>query len=222
MNTLRSAFLSLVAGSAIAFSGNVHAVTLVKWDLTGAPGNLPVAGVSFDPGVTTLNLDLGPDITPTIYANSVVAAQWTGGTVPANGDYFTFALLIDSESTFTLTSVQFSEQKPNSTTGPQTFLLQASFSANFSDPITIATENIPLNSDIRRWNFALGEEFSLLTDTSVYFRIYGYNRAGTGGASWALVENVTVTTVPEPHSYFLLAGGLMVLLWSRRMISKRC
>lgn len=137
----------------------------------------------------------------------------------SNASAFEFSItLTNSAQWLRITDFDFGTRSTG--TGPQAFSLQASYFSNFNSPITIFNGSLANNSN---WVFTNGSfgETNLNAGNQVFFRLYGFNGAGSpasGTANWRIDDiTLTASVIPEPSTYALIGLALLgVFFFARR------
>lgn len=180
---------------AIGSSLTAGAEELARWDFSGEPGNQATTAVTDTAsGITASPISRGPNNTASNANNSISANNW-----PTTGDgidldnYFEFSITIPAGSPTTLASISFGERRSGS--GIRDFELRSNLDG-FAAAIGGTPINVPDDTNFRNQTLTLGSEFVDLDDTTVTFRIYGYEAEGAGG-TWRLTNGSTDGLVIE-------------------------
>lgn len=209
-------------------TANAQAAFQVQYSFAGRPGDqltTPVDTVS-DPNITAGDIVRGSGITRTAGANSMNSFGWTlDPSSPDLNDYYAFTLSVTGGNTFSLTSLQYGDQR--SGTGPQDFVIRTSFDGFTTDVFSYGLSSAGNES------FTFDSSFSGLS--AIEIRIYGYNathplgtyrlNGGAGdGAPGALIVTGDIqpaaNPVPAPASFGLFALGAPALWLVRRRFAK--
>ena len=222
-HTMKSTLLAitlLAAGIAPAFAQT----TIAKWTFeTSAPTTpgsfTPEIGLGlasgFHAGASTYSSPAGNGS-----AHSFSSNTW------AIGDYYQFQV-----STSGLSNINVSWDQISSGTGPKDFsLLYSTDGTNFSTAISSYT--VLVNATPNTWSSATPIstssytfDFSGLTainnQAAVYFRLRDFDAISANGGTVAAggtdrVDNFSVTVIPEPSTYALLAGVATFAIVLRR------
>jgi hypothetical protein len=208
----------LLMGAYIAGSIPGHA-QLVSFSFNGAQGSeLELSPDAQPPNLSVSPMTRGAGLTPTVSVGSISSRGWSLGALDPI-DYYGFSLRPEGDSILQLGSLQLSERR--SGTGIRQWSVRSSLDGFTGD---LASFEVP-DSDATRTGqtVLLGEGFNSLVD-SVEFRIYGYG-AETGTGTWR-IDDVqvfgTVSPVPEPREYGIMAAGALLghAAW-RRMRRRR-
>jgi len=134
-------------------------------------------------------------------ADSLSANTWTAG------DYFQFQF-----STLTFSNIGMAWSQARSSTGPTNFSLRystdgSSFTTFTNYIVQISTSpnawTSASNNPIFNFNYDLSSFTSLDDKTDVYFRLVSEQTAA--GSGTGRIDNITITGVPEPSTYAMLA-----------------
>lgn len=195
-----------IIGLAGWLAASTHAALITYTFETGmaAPDTLAggVNATSFAISIGTFNFTSG--CAPTA-ATAISDTDWRGN---EGAKWWEFTVTPPAGSLFNLTAVSFDDQR--SGTGPAQWSLSVNgvaAAANQATHASFGRSTVDLS----------GASFQGLSTATVL--IYGYNGTSASG-TWRL-DNLTLdgslTAVPEPTSWSLLAGGGLILFaWARR------
>jgi hypothetical protein len=207
---------------------DAHAAFQVQYSFAGRPGDqltTPATTIT-DPNITAGDIVRGSGITRTAGANSMNSFGWTlDPSSPDLNDYYAFTLSATGGNTFSLTSLQYGDQR--SDTGPRDFVIRTSQDGFTTDVFSYGFSSAGNES------FTFDSSFSGLS--AIEIRIYGYNavdavgeyrlNGGVGdGAPGALIVTGDIqpdaNPVPAPASFGLFALGAPALWLVRRRFAK--
>jgi hypothetical protein len=208
---------SLAAALAIGLSTTAQAVTIVEWNLAGAPGSQAATpSLSAAANVTGGDLARGAGLTGTAAGSSISASGWTGQAT----DYFSLSFTVDAGYTVDLNSLLIGTR--SSGTGPGTMGLFYSGDAfatalttfdqapgsNFVNTIVdlSALPDLMGNVEFRVAQIGTAAANGGSTSSAGTFRITGYFEGGAFVSNTAFTG--TVSVVPEPGSLAMLMAGL--------------
>lgn len=134
-------------------------------------------------------------------SNSLSANNWT------TGDYFQFQF-----STLTFSNIGMAWSQARSSTGPTNFSLR--YSTDGSSFTTFTNYIVQISASPNAWTSAsnnpifnysydLSSFTSLDNQADVYFRLVSEQTAAGGGTG--RIDNISITGVPEPSTYAMLA-----------------
>jgi hypothetical protein len=208
---------SVAAAMAIGLSATAQAVTIVEWNLAGAPGNQATTpALSAAANVTGGDLARGAGLTGTTAGSSISASGWTGQAT----DYFSLSFTVEAGYTVDLSSLLIGTR--SSGTGPGTmglFYSGDSFAtalttfdqapgSNFVNTIVdlSALPDLMGNVEFRVAQIGTVAANGGSTSSAGTFRITGYFEGGAFVSNTAFTG--TVSVVPEPGSLAMLMAGL--------------
>jgi hypothetical protein len=204
---MKSILLTLTAIAATALSAQAQ-TTIANW--TFEPDPLPT---------NVTNAAIGP-FSPAVGSGSVTglhASNNTAWSSPAgngssnslsvnswtSGDYFQFQF-----STLTFSNIGMSWAQTRSGTGPTNFSLRystdgAEFTTFTNYSVALVTWNSFSNNIASVFTADLSGITSIDNQAGVYFRLVSEQTAASGGTG--RVDDITITGVPEPSTYAMLA-----------------
>jgi hypothetical protein len=208
---------TLVTAVALGLSAPAQAVTIVEWNLAGAPGNqASTPALTAAANVTGGDLARGAGLTGSAAGNSISASGWTGQPT----DYFSLSFTVAAGYTVDLSSLFIGTR--SSGTGPGTMGLFYSGDAytttlatfdqtpgsNFVNTIVdlSALPDLTGNVEFRVAQIGTASAGGGSTSSAGTFRIAGYFEAGSFVSNTAFTG--TVAVVPEPGSLAMLMAGL--------------
>lgn len=226
---------ALVVAAASCCVSVAQAAIIGTYDFTGANGhqvstaaNFSAAGITvgsitrgaayaasgMSAAFTANGISASPGLATT---NSAFLSNYTLATAIANDGYFEFSVSADAGYEFDIDSITFGARRASGGTGANNLALRSSldgFSTN------LATQGITgTAADPTEVIFNLGESVQSVTGT-VVFRIYGYARTAANANYGILVLsadsnapftiNGSVSAIPEPGSFAVLAGAAAV------------
>lgn len=212
----RSMRLAAVAAS-LAASGLAQAITIVEWNLLGAPGNqASTAASGTAASITGSALARGAGLLGSAASNSISASGWNGEAA----DYFSFGFSVDAGYQVNLADLYIGTRSSN--TGPGTmglFYSGNSFSAplatfdqtpgtNFVNSIVdlSALPDLTGSVEFRLAAVGSGAANGGATGSSGTFRVTGYFVGSTFDRNTQFTG--TVSAIPEPGTYAILLAGL--------------
>lgn len=175
-----SATAVILASCAISARSEV----LLGWDVVGYPSSpIPVSAPSVynNSALTASTLTRGSGLGAAGGTNGFSANSWTmpvNTTIAeaiASNDYFTFTAVALPGATFDVTN--FAWNTVHSSTGPSNFVLRSSvdgFAADLALFVVTNKDNNPIS---------VSTALSLVGQTSVEFRIYGYGASASAGSA---------------------------------------
>lgn len=208
---------SLAAALAFGLSTTAQAVTIVEWNLAGAPGSQAATpALSAAANVTGGDLARGAGLTGTAAGNSISASGWTGQAT----DYFSLSFTVDAGYTVDLNSLLIGTR--SSGTGPGTMGLfysgdafatalttfDQALGSNFVNTIVdlSALPDLMGNVEFRVAQIGTAAANGGSTSSAGTFRLTGYFEGGAFVSNTAFTG--TVSVVPEPGSLAMLMAGL--------------
>jgi hypothetical protein len=206
--------------SSLIIMANSASAQLVTFSFSGATGDETTFSPDAQPlSATVGSMSRGLGLTPSASAGTFSSKSWTTVSVLDATDYYSFSITPSTGFGMTLTSLVLDERR--SSTGIRNWSVRSSLDSFASD---LASFAVPDNDDVRTsQSTALGSAFESLT-SGLEFRIYGYS-SESGAGTWR-IDNVqlsgTLTAVPEPHEYAIVAGlGLLGFTAWRRFTLRR-
>ncbi len=150
--------------------------------------------------VASSGTGLGGESFPTGYPGLAWSFDnWALGSLDAN-KYFGFAVDLTNYGGI---GISFTERR--SATGIRDFVIHYSLDDVTYTEIPTTITNVPDNTSSRNQSFDLGSgtdiDLAIRGQSTVYFRIYGYNAEGTGG-TWR-IDHVTFTAATNPTAVTL-------------------
>lgn len=195
--SLPSVRFVVLSAALLGFTQAAQAEQLGQYSFTGAKGDELTFPADAQPTNATLGvMSRGAGTTPSLADNTFSAVGWSTTAVDAT-DYFSFSVTPSAGYTLRLDSLRLDERR--SGTGIRDWAIRSSLD-NFTANITAV--NVPDNTDVRNNTLVtLPAAFAAL-NSSVEFRIYGYNAEAPTG-TWR-IDDVRVlgaavagtTTVP--------------------------
>jgi hypothetical protein len=226
---MKKLMLGLIAATTLAASVRGQIIT---WDVEGTgtsnnTGYLPnfvATGASSTGGLGRTGVVFSSA------GNSFSSNTWNiTNTLDESNNYINFIFSINSGFQGTVTSLQYAMNGSNTAPSIQQWgyrINSGSFTLSGDLPITN-----PAVSSLATWDFA---DFNLVAGDIVEFRFWAYGTTSINGGTSAvggttrianisgndLVLNGSVSAIPEPSTYALIALGLGSLLYLRSRISK--
>lgn len=195
--SLPSVRFVVLSAALLGLTQAAQAQTLGQYSFTGAKGDELTFPADAQPTNATLGvMSRGAGTTPSGADNTFSAVGWSTTALDAT-DYFSFSVTPSAGYTLRLDSLRLDERR--SGTGIRDWAIRSSLD-NFTANITAV--NVPDNTDVRNNTLVtLPAAFAAL-NSSVEFRIYGYNAEAATG-TWR-IDDVRVlgaavagtTTVP--------------------------
>jgi hypothetical protein len=230
MKTTLLAFTLFAAGLAPAFvQSSMAVVTSPTLDVWTFETSVPTTAGSFTPEIGTGSASGYHASTSSVYSSP--AGNGSAHSFSSNywsvGDYYQFQV-----GTIGLTGLNVSFDQTSSNTGPKDFELQystngtsftniAGYSALANGSPNTAWSSTGSANTAFNFSYDLSSISALLGQSTVYFRLIDLDTisangstVGTGGTD--RVDNFTVTAIPEPSTYALLASVAAFAIVLRR------
>ncbi len=212
----------LTAVVALAITTAAHADVVAQYTFTGSlltssdgDTNSMAGDLTFGAGFSsaTVSTTLG-NTAPGLYIDSTATTGSNQGNAVLANEYYSFTIT-PTAGTLSLSNLMFdyASASGTSTFPTENFFVRSSrdgFAANItgavsSNSATFTTANIGLSA-------ATYQGLSTATE----FRIYVQDSTNTSGRG-AVLDNITLNSVPEPTTYAMLLGGAgMLFIVSRR------
>lgn len=223
--------------TAFLAAASLHAGVVANYSFTSGR-----ASTDSDPNSTASTFDGGPGFqsgsvdnsfidtahgnpAPSIAIDSTFTDGTSGSQASAltNNDYFTFTIspMSGFPINFSSLSFDFANYSSTSTFPTENFFVRSSadnFGANLASAVTataisagaFSSTTIDLSSKAALQNVT----------TPIEFRIYVYDSTNTAGRG-ALLDNITVNSVPEPSTWAMMIAGAGLLGATQRLRRKR-
>lgn len=206
--------LVLLAGAGTAAQGQ-----LITFSFTGAAGNETSFAPDAQPsGAFVSDMSRGSGISPSSTSGTFNSSGWTTSSGIDANDYYTFSIAPDANYSLSVSSLTLDERR--SGTGIRNWSVRSSLDDFGSD---LSFFSVPDDTLTRiAQSTAFGSAFESLS-SAVEFRFYGFG-AESGAGTWR-IDNVqvngTLTAVPEPEEYAMLASLGLLGFAAYRHIQRR-